>query len=427
MNATSAPEAHASGRTRARRELAAQLAAMLLGLLALRIKWPTWRDFVIAIDHGDLCFADFVHHYYPTVAESLRHGAPAGGFFYPAGFAAMIAPLGLLSLKGAIAAWSVVLGASFGVLVFVLIRAAAPGRSWLSALASLIAVTSVPVLHDVKWGQVSLPILAAAGLAFVFYERRPLVAAALLGVAAGIKGYPLVFVGWFLLRGDLRFVLRAAIACVVTLVVLPVLVMGPSHALFFQRVSTGAVMGAADGVLRDFNSQYAPAVLARYEGGWDAAAADVRAMGELGSFAALAAIGALVIVAARSTAKTIAAHREMIGLVLLASSVPFWLRTSWSHYFVHLPVAQTLLTHMLLRDRPRNALALVVLVGPSVFLASVLGLFATEGWWFYANAGSLFFANLLVLFGCAIVVVDAHIREGASLFAPLRRWRAVRE
>ena len=68
----------------------------------------------------------------------------------------------------------------------------------------------------------------------------------------------------------------------------------------------------------------------------------------------------------------------------------------------------------------RHVLALVLLVAPSVFLASVLGLFVTEGWWFYANAGSLFFANLLVLFGCAIVVVDAHAREGASLFARAR-------
>jgi hypothetical protein len=242
-----------------------------------------------------------------------------------------------------------------------------------------------------------------------------------------------------LARRDLRFVGRAAAACVVTLVLLPAIVMGPAHALFFQRVSTGAVMGAADGVLRDFNSQYAPAVLGRYEGGWDATSYDHRAMGELGAMAALVLVAALVVLVARSQAPRIAERRDMLGFVLIACTVPFWLRTSWSHYFVHLPLAQILLAGMLAessssgaagaagvagvagvagrsRTRARDALVLVVLVAPSVFLSNVLGLFATEGWWYYANAGSLFFANALVLLAYAGVIVDAHVRflAGAS-------------
>ena len=133
----------------------------------------------------------------------------------------------------------------------------------------------------------------------------------------------------------------------------------------------------------------------------------------------------------------------MLGFVLIACTVPFWLRTSWSHYFVHLPLAQILLAGMLAessessaargagpagsaasgsepaagmprpagsRTRARDALVLAVLVAPSVFLSNVLGLFATEGWWYYANAGSLFFANALVLLAYAGVIVDAHVR-----------------
>jgi hypothetical protein len=211
---------------------------------------------------------------------------------------------------------------------------------------------------------------------------------------------------------------------------LPALVLGPAHALFVQRVSTGAVLGAADGVLRDFNSQYAPAVLARYHGGWDGAAADVRAAGELGSFAALFLVAALAVVVARSTAPRIAERRPLLGFVLVASTVPFWLRTSWSHYFVHLPIAQTLLASMLAeRGRPRDLFVLGALVAPSVFLSSVLGLFATEGWWYYANDGSLFFANALVLLACAGVVVEEHVTAAASanhrtrgIIAPVARW-----
>jgi hypothetical protein len=399
-----------------------QLAVALACLLALRMKWPTVYAFVVAIDHGDVLFADFVNHYYPTVTDGLRHGAPAGGFFYPAGFAAMLSPLALVGPTAAKVLWGLV---ELGCLAYVattLVAVVVPRRPGLALLGTALTVTSVPVLHNLKWGQVSLPILAATGAAFALHAQGKRNApAALLGIAAGIKGYPLMFVAWFVARRDLGFVGRAAAACLVTLVLLPAIVMGPAHALFFQRVSTGAVMGAADGVLRDFNSQYAPAVLGRYEGGWDATAYDHRATGELGAMAALLLVAALVILVARSQAQRIAERRDMLAFVLIACTVPFWLRTSWSHYFVHLPLAQTLLAGMLAErsgdaptSRARDVLVLLLLVAPSVFLSNVLGLFATEGWWYYANAGSLFFANALVLLACAGVIVDAHVRHALN-------------
>jgi hypothetical protein len=64
---------------------------------------------------------------------------------------------------------------------------------------------------------------------------------------------------------------------------------------------------------------------------------------------------------------------------------------------------------------------LLVLLAPSVFLSNVLGLFASRGWWYYANAGSLFFANALVLLAYAGVIIDAHVRHAAGLSAPRRR------
>lgn len=392
-----------------------QIAVALACLLALRMKWPTLSAFVVAIDHGDVLFADFVNHYYPTIAGGLRHGAPAGGFFYPAGFAAMLSPLALASPTVAKVLWGVLELGCLGYAATVLVATVVPRRPALALLGTALTVTSIPVLHNLKWGQVSLPILAATGAAFALHAQgKRNGPAALLGIAAGIKGYPLVFVGWFVARRDLGFVGRAAAACLVTLVLLPAIVMGPAHALFFQRVSTGAVLGAADGVLRDFNSQYAPAVLGRYERGWDAMAYDHRAMGELGAMAALLLVAALVVLVARSQAPRIAERRDMLAFVLIACTVPFWLRTSWSHYFVHLPLAQTLLAGMLAErsaTRARDVLVLAVLVAPSVFLSNVLGLFATRGWWYYANAGSLFFANALVLLACAGVIVDAHVRS----------------
>ena len=403
-----------------------QLAVAALSVVLLQRLWTTPYDFVRAIDHGDVLFGDFVFHYYPTVANNLREGPPAGGFFYPAGFAALMAPLGLFPLETAMMMWAFVLLACVVFVASRLVREAARENASLAAFGTLLTMTSVPVLHDLKWGQVSLPILACAGGAMLLNARgRSWAAAALLGICVGIKGYPLVLLGWFLLKGDLHFFVRGAIASVVTLVVLPAIVLGPAHALFFQRVSQSAVLGASDGVLRDFNSQYGPVVIARAVyglGAWDLVTVAQEGWGIIACLTCLLAIGWLALIAARSSAPAIAERRDVFGLVLIFSSVPFWLKTSWTHYFVHLPVAQTLLVGTLASAgsarRGTRVLALVLLLCPSVFLSNLAGLLSyanREGWLFYASDGSLFFANLFVLFGCAIVLVDAHIREGASL------------
>lgn len=403
-----------------KRLLGAQLAVAVVCVLAILAQWPSIEAFVAAIDHGDVPFGDFVFHYYPTARNSIREGAPAGGFFYPAGFAVLLAPLGRAELETAKTLWFLVLAASVLWTATWVVRAAAPRQPALAVLGTALVLTSVPVLHDFKWGQVSVLIVAAGATAFILRAKdRPNPAAALLGIAAAIKGYPLVFVGWFFLRRDWRFFLRACAACAVTLVVLPAIVMGPTHALFFQKVATNSVLGAADGVLYDFNSQFAPAVLARYHGGWGVAARSITRAGELGAFAALGIIAALLLLLSRTKAPRITERRELWAFVLLASTVPFWLKTSWTHYFVHLPLAQVLLTSTLVdRRRPRDVAVLALLVAPSVFLSNALGLRATEGWLPYAESGSPFFANLLVLLATALVLVDAHVLDARAAEAP---------
>src|SRR5207237_366687 len=63
----------------AKKTLLAQLLVATACVFFLRSKWPTVHDLVVAIDHGDVLFADFVNHYYPTVSGSLRGGGPAAG------------------------------------------------------------------------------------------------------------------------------------------------------------------------------------------------------------------------------------------------------------------------------------------------------------------------------------------------------------
>jgi len=395
-----------------RRLLWIQLGVALLCLFALRRQWSSVEDFVAAIDHGNVPFGDFVFHYYPTAKDSIRQGAPAGGFFYPAGFAVLLSPLGRIDVESARLVWLVILLVAALWTATWLVQATTPREPALALVGTALVMTSTSLLHNFKWGQVSVLIVAVAGTGFVLRARneRPNLAAALLAVGAAIKGYPLVFLGWFFLRRDWKFFARACAACAVTLIVLPAIVMGPVHAFFFQRVATSSVLGATDGVLYDFNSQFAPAVLARYYGGWGVAPVAITRVGQHGAHLALAVIAVLLVLLSRTKAPRLAERRELWAFVLLASTVPFWLQTSWTHYFFHLPLAQILLTSTLVeRRRARDLAVLVLLVAPSVFLSNALGLRATEGWLPYAESGSPFFANLFVLFATALVIVDAHV------------------
>ena len=103
---------------------------------------------------------------------------------------------------------------------------------------------------------------------------------------------------------------------------------GPEHALEFQTTASNAVLGASDGVLRDFNSQYGPAVAARAVyglGGWDRVTFRAEYVSLLACVAVVSCIVGLAILAARTKAPSIAARRDFIGLMLVFSSVPFWL------------------------------------------------------------------------------------------------------
>ena len=59
------------------RVLLLQLGVALICTLALLRQFPSVKDFVAAIDHGDVPGGDFVFHYYPTARNSIREGAPA--------------------------------------------------------------------------------------------------------------------------------------------------------------------------------------------------------------------------------------------------------------------------------------------------------------------------------------------------------------
>jgi alpha-1,2-mannosyltransferase len=132
-------------------------------------------------------------------------------FTYPPFAAVVMAPLAPLPTWLAAALWT---GASFGALAVVVVvvrRAsdrAAPG--WWVALVTGGAIALEPVWQNLTFGQVNLFLMAAVLVDLVRPERRW--SGVLVGIAAGLKLTPLVFVVLLVLVGRRAAAGRAALA-----------------------------------------------------------------------------------------------------------------------------------------------------------------------------------------------------------------------
>lgn len=390
-----------------------QLLVVALVLVYYRLYFGSVDGLAAKIDHLPVLFADFVNHYYETGKHVFDGGMPSGGYFYPASFAILIGPLCALPLPWAELLWGCVEIALSLAACLVLPYAIAPASRDLILLHTFLMSTSVPLLHNFKWGQVSVPVLVLVFCAHAAYARaRRARAAGLFGAAVAVKGYPALFLVWPAVRRDVRFLLLAAAACVALVAALPVAVMGIEHASRFQAVVTNAALAATDGVLKDHNSQYFAAVVGRLLGGaeemppayWQRMAA-----------AGYALFGALLLLLAWMERAGVE-RRHLWAFSITSCALPFLLKTSWTHYMVHLPVVQVFLIDELRRSdaSPHFKAAVVcLLVLPSMFLGNIAALGWFGGWLPYASAGSPFYADALTL--AASVVVLARAGERGAL------------
>lgn len=116
-----------------------------------------------------------------------------------------------------------------------LLRRAWDGRSWLAVLVVVAVLSCDPVRENLLLGQVNLVLAAFAVLDVSERTPRP-VRGALIGVAAGIKLVPAIFVAYLLLRRRFADAARAVAAFLVT-VGIGWLVSAPdSHTYWFHDI-----------------------------------------------------------------------------------------------------------------------------------------------------------------------------------------------
>jgi alpha-1,2-mannosyltransferase len=363
------------------------------------ILWPSVGAFVTGVDHCDLLFCDFVRFYYPMSQRILEPGVdhPMVGYYYSAFFAIALSPLGALGLDQAVAAWGAIQALAIAALIWLQWDAIPRRDPRLILLSLALTLTSIPVIHNFKWGQISvLIVVLVLAAAKAHRQGLSLLAGAVLGLAVCLKYYPAVFALYFLVKRDFRALAAFAVVAALLYVAGPAALMGPADWYHFERAVQAAVAGT--NWTFDPNSQYLASVLRRLLG--------------LGARSAIptvavwigAAVGLASAVILWRRSKTVERAGPLASLGLLFLATPFVVETSWPHYFAFLPLCQLAAVEAR-RDvaGPRwIEAAWVAAAGLSIALSNLLlyALFST--WRSYSGSSCVFYADL-VLFVLAIV------------------------
>jgi alpha-1,2-mannosyltransferase len=369
--------------------------------------------FMAVLDHCPETFCDFVRHYLPMGRHVFDGRGPVTGFLYSPFFALLLAPLAKLPDGAALLVWGVLqVLLAVGLLVVPLAR---PRRPSLVAACVYVALffSAHALLHNFKWGQVSVPLTLGVLAALAARQRGHAVAAGvLLAVAASVKFYPAVFALVPLLRRDGRMLAAFAATCLILLVALPWTLLGWEETIRLYAGVASQLRTDLDRLAADPNSQSLQGVLGRLgsreRGVWSAMAAGE----ELLRWGGLAAVLGGVWVSLRREGDD-----GTTAFMLLFCALPLLTPTSWPHYFVHLPAAFL----VLLTELPRRPLArgaVLALLVAAAALSSILCWRVMGSRLAYAYWGMPFWANTLTMVALLTLLGASRSRSAADVARP---------
>ncbi|UCF05182.1 MAG: DUF2029 domain-containing protein [bacterium] len=369
--------------------------SLALALVAVyyRVEWKSVSGFVSAIDHCDTLFCDFVRHFHTMGRIVLSSARPVGGYLYSAFFSLLLVPFGSAPLPAATWFWGA-LQIVLGVLLCIVPLKDLLRLSWRgTTLYVFLFVTSLPLLHNFKWGQVSVLVTLCIIASFHAYRRdRRVLAGFLLALGTSIKYYPGIFILYYVFRRDLRVLSSFLVALLILFFVSPALVMGPYQWLTFHRESFAAIPDSSL-IAQNPNSQYFAHVALRFmsSGATGTAAVVLKLLG----YAVACANLALLWLIQKSSVR----DKEALSAVTLFLALPFILQTSWPHYFVFLPFCQAVLLKQLHSFRHSHGFQSILLSAATVVscaLSSVFVFNRFDHWITYSRYGMLLCASLLL-------------------------------
>jgi hypothetical protein len=389
-----------------------RVAALVVGCVAvvaavvvyLWLRHHTLDRLMLALGIGKVPLHDYHYFFYPMGAKVLSSPQPMDGFLYSPMAALFFAPYGWMPYAVSAWAWVATLLLLTAVLAW---ESARPVRqhAWLVVLTVGITVCAMPVLHNHKFGQVSLLIIVPLLLCVHFYERgRPVLAAACLMFSVAFKFYPAFFLIYFAFKRDWRFLAAAAGFGLLFLVVIPAIAIGPLDTLAFYQDVARQIDVRFGAQITDKNSQSFLSLSQRLV--LDKAKLDPSTWRPVLAALRYACCAALLVVVYRLARNSRPDAPRWAFLWLFAAS-PFFVITSWPHYFAYLPgIVAATLGWVLSGRGPLVARALVAAssVGAaalsSMFVFDLVGNRHVYSWW-----GYLFFADLLALAALAITLL----------------------
>jgi len=340
--------------------------------------------------------------------QFFRTLLPVPGYFYTTFFALLLAPVGAQPLPAAMILWEALQLMSLIALWFV------PARLLeLPPLATVLyaglCTISFPILHTIKWGQISILMTVCVITAFLAYKQdRRILAGILLGFATAIKMYPGYFMIYFVLKRDVRTCVSFVLSTLFFYLVLPATIIGFDNWLAFEK-TTGEAIASAAWISNNINSQY----IVHFGLRWfdilferTANGNVAKALEMLGYGIALSCIAVVWLLQ-----KSAAAKRILLSLVALFLVIPFALKTSWPHYFVYLPFCQAaVLSYLASHSRQFGLPGKVLFVFPmlSMLFSSMVVFNTFANWALYNGFGMLFLANLFLLI--PVYVISMSLR-----------------
>jgi len=383
-------------------------AAVVAAVVAyLWVRHHTLDRLMLALGIGKVPLHDYHYFFYPMGAKVLSSPQPMDGFLYSPMAALFFAPYGWMPYAVSAWAWA----ATLLLLTFALAwESARPVRqhAWLVVLTVGFTVCAMPVLHNHKFGQVSLLIVVPLLLCVRFYEQgRPILAAACLMFSVAFKFYPAFFLIYFAFRRDWRFLAAATGFGLLFLVVVPAIAIGPLDTLAFYRDVARQIDLRFGAQITDKNSQSFLSFSQRLL--LDKAKLDPSTWRPVLAALRYACCAALLVVVYRLARSSRPGAPRWAFLWLLAAS-PFFVITSWPHYFAYLPAIVAATLGWALSGRgplPGRAMVAACSVGAaalsSIFVFDLVGNRHVYSWW-----GYLFFADVLALAALAITLLARH-------------------
>jgi hypothetical protein len=364
----------------------------------------------IADEGHPILFCDFAKHYYPQGQRILATPIPVPDFYYPAPFALLMAAFAAHPYNVALTLW-VVMGLVCAVGMYLVPQAHLFSRSSSATLVhSLLFATSLPLLHNFVWGQVSVLASLLALVALLAYEKNcRYLAASVLAVAVAVKLYPAIFAIYFLIKRDRQTLVAFAAVTLALTFLLPATVLGMEGTTTYYRVldilldQLGRFLAASP-----YSNNFANAASILMTG----KLAPDGILYQLLHFTGFILAGCnaiLLTLLARARVK----HETYWAVALLFTMIPLVLGTAWVHYFVYLPLVQTFVFMIALActDLPRFRTAVVaLLLLPSVVFSNLCFYLRYRQPDDFYRHGYLAWSNLLLLAAIYLLAIPQLLR-----------------